>query len=125
MIRDPEGMIADAVTDNARKGGRSGRTEPAHMSRRETLAHDSEGTRLYHIIGPSTASVPTQASLGRRKFAQRPPDLHHSRRAADRRGRPSPRDVQELAGHMRLAMTRRYIQGDREVKPEGSGAYLG
>jgi hypothetical protein len=56
------------------------------------------------------------AEDGRVFVARGTAHLHHPRRPQSVPGWGSLRDVQELAGHISLAMTQRYIEGDTEAK---------
>ncbi len=136
MVTDAQGALADAIalTNDASKGKRGGRTIPMHPALREALAalqlargdrahagarviHSERGPgysagavqvwflRLYTALGFAGAS----SHSGRRTFITRA-----ARKIAEAGG--SLRDVQELAGHASLATTQRYIAGSTDAK---------
>ena len=138
MITDADGDIGSSIhlTDKASKG-RSGRVIPLNMQLCLKLADLLEQERQHHRFDLATSHVirtersdktTSQAIVnmfalwyadvglvgcsshsGRRTFI-----THAARNISSVGG--SLRDVQMLAGHSSLAVTQRYIEGDREAR---------
>ena len=138
MITDADGDIGSSIhlTDKASKG-RSGRVIPLNMQLRHKLEDLIKTERQYHRFDLSTSHVvrterseKTTPQAIVNMFAAWYADVgllgcssHSGRRtfitSAARKISSvggSLRDVQMLAGHSSLAVTQRYIEGDREAR---------
>ena len=136
MVTDAAGQVAEVmhVPNRARKGKTGGRTMPLHPDLQAALmalqtAREARATperpilfsergggvspatvRLwFHRLSPSRKMDGCSSHSGRRTFMTRA-----ARTVSPVGG--SLRDVQELAGHISLAMTQRDIEGDTEAK---------
>ena len=138
MITDADGDIGTSIhlTDKASKG-RSGRVIPLNMQLRLKLADLLEHERQHHRFDLATSYViRTERSdkttsqaivnmfalwyadvglLGCSSHSGRRTFITHAARNISSVG-GSLRDVQMLAGHSSLAVTQRYIEGDREAR---------
>ena len=138
MITDADGDIGSSIhlTDKASKG-RSGRVIPLNMQLCLKLADLLEQERQHHRFDLATSHViRTERSdkttsqaivnmfalwyadvglLGCSSHSGRRTFITHAARNISSVG-GSLRDVQMLAGHSSLAVTQRYIEGDREAR---------
>ena len=138
MITDADGDIGSSIhlTDKASKG-RSGRVIPLNMQLCLKLADLVEQERQHHRFDLATSHViRTERSdkttsqaivnmfalwyadvglLGCSSHSGRRTFITHAARNISSVG-GSLRDVQMLAGHSSLAVTQRYIEGDREAR---------
>jgi integrase/recombinase XerC len=136
MVTDAAGQIGEAIhlQNRASKGKTGGRTIPMHpkvyaaLVALQTWRGDAAGPDRpvifserggglspvtvclwFHRLYTSLKMDGCSSHSGRRTFI-----TCAARKVSQVGG--SPRDVQELAGHTSLAMTRRYIEGDTEAK---------